>query len=76
MEVFEANNTPTSNATTSSATNTRWDFKTDVIDKINSETDSNVIDTILAEAKGTDKQIEWAKKTAYNRKQELKDRPF
>ena len=69
------NNTPTSNDTPTQAQNTRSDFKTDVIDRILQETDSNVIDTIISNAKWTEKQIAWAKKTATTRKQELKNNP-
>ena len=70
-----AKNASTSNETPTQAQNTRPDFKTDVIDRILQETDSNVIDTIISNAKWTEKQIEWAKKTAYTRKQELKNKP-
>ena len=75
MEVFDSNNATTSNDTPTQAQNTRPDFKTDVIDRILQETDSNVIDTIISNAKWTEKQIEWAKKTAYTRKQELINKP-
>lgn len=71
-----SNNAPTSNETTPSGNNTRPDFKIDVIDRILKEDDSNVIDTIISNARGTEKQMAWAKETAKKQKALLNEKPF
>ena len=81
MDEFNDNNTHWTNDTPNKAVstgNTILKQATGFIDVINAikvENDSNVIDTLVSEARWTEKQISWAKQEADKRKQVLKSMP-